>query len=161
MFRRLISATLLFLSASTCTHGQTDYPKNYFSPPLDSDLVVVGTFGEIRPDHFHTGIDLGTGEMEGWPVKASADGWISRIKVDSRGFGKALYITHPNGFVTVYGHLKSFEEPVASLVRKQQDKNEVYEVELFPKKNELKVKKGQIIALSGNTGKYFRPPPSL
>ncbi|MFN9958912.1 MAG: M23 family metallopeptidase, partial [bacterium] len=85
-----------------------NYPKNYFIAPLDTPLLLTGTFGEVRNDHFHSGIDISTGEQEGLPVKAAADGYVSRIKISADGFGRVLYVTHPNNYVTVYGHLKSF-----------------------------------------------------
>jgi hypothetical protein len=128
------------------------YPKGYFSAPLDTPLILVGTFGEIRHDHFHSGIDLGTGEQEGVPVMAAADGYISRIKVSADGFGKALYVTHPNGYVTVYAHLQKFTAPVNELVRNTQYSQQKFEIELFPKSKDFKVKGGEVIAYSGNTG---------
>ena len=133
-----------------------DPTKNYlnagFGNPIDTPFVLAGTFGEIRTDHFHTGLDFSTREQVGKSVYAAADGYISRIKVSSIGFGKALYITHPNGFVTVYAHLQSFSEPVDKWVRKLQYKNETYEIDESLDANKFKVKKGSIIALSGNSG---------
>ncbi len=143
---------LIFIALLAEVAPAQNYPIGYFSAPLDTPLVLVGSFGEIRQDHFHSGLDLGTGEQEGVPVMAAADGYISRIKISADGFGKTLYITHPNGYVTVYGHLQKFTAPVNELVRNTQYSQQKFEIELFPKSKDFKVKGGEIIAYSGNTG---------
>ena len=133
------------------------YPDHYFTPPLDTALILIGTFGEIRPNHFHTGIDLSTNQQEGKEVKAAADGYVSRIKISAGGFGKALYVTHPNGYVTVYAHLKKFRGDIQQLVLKNQYEQKSYEIELQPKPKEIKVKKHETIAFSGSTGETGGP----
>src|SRR5690349_12935719 len=104
--------SLLRTSAQDSTDLNAAYRNAGFGNPIDTPFVLAGTFGEIRNNHFHTGIDFSTKEQTGKPVYAAADGYVSRIKISSTGFGKALYITHPNGFVTVYAHLQSFSEPL-------------------------------------------------
>jgi hypothetical protein len=133
-----------------------EYPQNYFRQPLDIPVSLAGNFGEIRPNHFHAGIDFRTGK-EGLKVHASADGYVSRIKVSPVGYGKVIYITHPNGYVTVYGHLSRYSPEIAKYVKAAQYKAEQFEVELFPKPDEFPVKKGDVIAFSGNTGNSGGP----
>src|SRR4051812_6375563 len=96
---KLLLPLLFAFFAYTLSMGQ-NYPKDYFGYPINPPFILAGTFGEIRPDHIHTGIDFSTKEIEGLPVYAAADGYVSRIKVSADGFGKALYITHPNHYVT-------------------------------------------------------------
>jgi len=131
--------------------------KPLFGNPIDPPFTLAGTFGELRPDHFHTGIDFSTKEREGLPVYAAADGYVSRIKVAADGFGKAIYITHPNHYVTVYAHLKKYAKEIEKYVRKNQYEKESFEIELFPQANEIVVKKGEVIAYSGNTGNSGGP----
>jgi murein DD-endopeptidase MepM/ murein hydrolase activator NlpD len=132
--------------------AQVDYPKDYFSPPLDIPMQLSGNFGELRPNHFHAGFDLKTLQKEGLKVYAVADGYISRIKISTFGNGKAIYITHPNGFTSVYGHLQIANEGIEDYIKKNHYALKSFEIELFPKPEELIVKKGQVIAFSGNTG---------
>ena len=98
----------------------TEYPQNYFFRPLDLPPVLSGNFGEIRTNHFHSGLDLKTNQREGYPVYASADGYISRIRVQIGGGGNALYISHPNGFTTVYMHLRNFNERINMTLKSYQ-----------------------------------------
>ena len=140
-----------FIGISIFSNAQT-FPKNYFVAPLDTPLVLLGTFGEIRKNHFHSGIDLSTNQQEGKPVYSAADGFVSRIKISNGGFGKAIYISHPNGFVTVYGHLKKFNKTIQAYILKAQYEQKSYEVELKPAIAALIVKKNEVIAFSGNTG---------
>jgi len=133
-------------------HAQKDISKDYFIHPLDIPVVVSGTFGELRSNHFHSGLDMKTNGEEGLNVYAAAPGRISRIKVSHGGYGKAMYIVHPNGYSTVYAHLKKFSPEIEAFVKKQQYAKESYEIELFPKSGSLTVKQGDTIALSGNTG---------
>ncbi len=137
--------------------AQKSFPADYFRPPLDIPLYLSGTFGELRSNHFHAGIDIKTQGVEGLKVLAAANGYVSRIKVGLGGYGNALYITHPNGYVTVYGHLKSFDKAITAYVRKQQYKRKSFVIDLYPDKDMLKVKKGDVIALSGNTGGSLGP----
>ena len=132
--------------------AQVDYPKDYFSPPLDIPMQLSGNFGELRPNHFHAGFDLKTLQKEGLKVYAVADGYISRIKISTFGNGKAIYITHPNGYTSVYGHLQIANGLIEDYIKKSHYALKSFEIELFPKSDELIVKKGQIIAFSGNTG---------
>ena len=152
-----ISLTFLLLTILSTQLKAQRYPNSYFIPPLDTTLIIEGTFGEIRPDHFHTGIDFSTFEMEDMEVHAAADGYVSRIKISNGGFGKALYITHPNGLVTVYAHLKKFRDDIQRVVLNAQYEQKSYEVELQPKPKEIKVVKGEIVALSGSTGDAAGP----
>lgn len=115
-------------------------------------MLLSGTFGELRSNHFHTGIDIKTEGVEGQKVYAIDDGYVSRIKVSTSGYGKALYITHPDGKTSVYAHLKEFNKNINSYVVDEQYKREKFELQLFPKKDKFKIIKGQIIALSGNSG---------
>lgn len=131
---------------------QAQIPENYFSPPLKIPLILSGTFGELRSNHFHSGIDIKTQGVEGKNIYAAAEGYVSRIKISNYGYGKALYIQHPNGYTTVYAHLKKFAPKIEALVKAEQYANESYTVELFPDKNKLPVSKEEIIALSGNSG---------
>ncbi len=125
---------------------------NYFSSPLDIPLKLSGNFGEIRTNHFHSGLDLKTDSVEGKNVYAVADGYVSRIKVSAFGYGNALYITHPNGFVSVYGHLQRYVDTIASYVFQKQVEKQSFEIELFPDTNLFRFHKGELIALSGNSG---------
>lgn len=144
--------SLLFLFLGSLSFGQTNLSTDYFSNPLDINLILSGNFGELRSNHFHSGLDIKTQQREGLPVYASADGYISRINVQHFGYGKALYIQHPNGYTTVYAHLQRFAGEIQKYVKDYQYRKETYEVELFPDKTLIPVKKGDLIAFSGNTG---------
>lgn len=144
--------SLIFLLFTLTVFGQNDYPKDYFRSPLDIPLYLSGTFGELRGNHFHTGLDFKTQQKEGLNVYAAADGYVSRIKISTWGYGKAIYITHPNGYTTVYGHLQKASPAIEAYIKKTQYAQKAFEVEMFPTENELVVKKGDIIALSGNSG---------
>ncbi|MCA0931985.1 M23 family metallopeptidase [Lutimonas saemankumensis] len=148
---------LLLLAFCQKIASQSGYPKDYFINPLEIPLVLSGTFGELRSNHFHAGLDIKTQQVEGHKVVASADGYVSRINVSLWGYGNALYITHPNGYTTVYGHLQKFSPEIDAYVRKKQYENERYSIRLYPKSKELIVKKGQVIALSGNSGSSGGP----
>ena len=139
---------LFFISLN----AQDIYPKDYFKNPLDIDIVLSGSFGELRSNHFHSGLDIKTQGREGLNIYSSADGYVSRIKLSHYGYGKAIYITHPNGYTTVYGHLKDFSGEIETYIKNKQYEKETYEIELFPTPTELVLKQGDLIALSGNTG---------
>ncbi|WP_347374791.1 M23 family metallopeptidase [Aequorivita sp. Q41] len=143
---------LVLLFSCGMSFGQNNIPIDYFSNPLDIDLVLSGNFGEMRANHFHSGLDLKTQQREGLPVYAPADGYVSRINVQHFGYGKALYLLHPNGYTTVYAHLRSFAGDIEKYVKDTQYKKETFEIELFPEKSLIPVKKGDIIAYTGNTG---------
>ena len=142
----------LFLSVVTICNAQSSYPQNYFTSPLDITLVLSGTFAELRSNHFHSGLDIKTQGKEGFKTYASAEGYVSRIKISRYGYGKALYITHPNGYTTVYAHLQKFAPKIEAYVKKQQYKKETFELELFPKAEDLKITSKEVIAYTGNTG---------
>lgn len=156
-------STLLMLCSNIFIFGQASitmqntYPTNYFGSPLEIPLILSGTFGELRPNHFHAGLDIKTQQREGLKVCASAEGYVSRIKISHWGYGKVIYITHPNGYTTVYGHLQKFSNHIEAYVKKQQYKNETFEIQLFPAASELPVTDGEIIALSGSTGGFVGP----
>ena len=117
----------LFLLFTFLSFSQEKYPKNYFRNPLDIPIFLSGSFGELRSNHFHAGIDIKTQGKEGLNVFAVADGYVSRIKVQQYGYGKAIYITHPNGFTSVYGHLSKFNDEIEEYVRGIQYKKENYQ----------------------------------
>ena len=149
----------LFLSLllTTFSFSQVEYPKDYFRSPLNIDLIPSGTFAELRTNHFHAGMDIKTQQREGLNVYTVAEGYVSRIKVSHYGYGKVIYITHPNGYTSVYGHLSSYAPIIEAYVKAKQYKEESYEVELIPGIDELKVKADEIIAYSGNTGSSGGP----
>ncbi len=143
---------ILFLLLSSFSIAQNNYPQDYFRSPLDVTLILSGTFAELRSNHFHSGLDIKTQQRIGLNVYASASGFVSRIKVSHYGYGKALYITHPNGYTTVYAHLNKFSPEIEAYVKKHQYEKESFEIELFPNAEDLKIDKGAVVALSGNTG---------
>ncbi len=148
----------LLLVLSYFTHAQKKYPKNYFRSPLDIPIVLSGTFGELRNDHFHAGMDLKTQRRNGLKVYATADGYVSKIKVALWGYGKVIYITHPNGYTTVYAHLSKFGKGIQEYIKSIQYEKESYETgSIFPKEGEIPVKKGQVIGYSGDTGGFIAP----
>lgn len=142
----------LFFLIALQAFGQNQYPKDYFRSPLDIPLQLSGNFGELRPNHFHAGFDFKTQQREGLLVYAAADGFVSRIKIAENGYGKAIYITHPNGYTTVYGHLQSGYGAVEKRIKSEQYKAQSFEIDVTLPPHELMVKKGEIVAVSGNTG---------
>ena len=157
-----LSGTILSLSSTRglsqgLSADNTSYPTDFFRPPLDLPPALAGSFGEIRGNHFHSGLDYRTNQREGYPVYAVADGYISRLRVQIGGFGNALYITHPNGFTSVYAHLQRFNDRITQTLRDFQYRKETYDVDFPLLPIEIPVKKGEIIAWSGNTGSSGGP----
>lgn len=141
----------------TLGNAQEEVALDYFQSPLEIPLVLSGTFGELRNNHFHSGLDIKTQRRQGLKVLAAAEGSVSRIKIAHYGYGKAIYITHPNGYVTVYAHLKKFGATIEAYIKKQQYKKESFEIEIFPNADLLTIAKGEVIGYSGNTGSSGGP----
>lgn len=140
-----IYCILLFLTENV-------YSQSWMRPPIDSPLYLSGNLCALRGGHFHYGIDLPTNNTEGWPIRAVADGYVSRVNISPYGYGNALFITHYNGYTTVYAHLSKYETNIYNYILAQHYKRQSFSLDVFPTKNLLKVKKGDIIAYSGNSG---------
>ena len=138
---------LVFLLASICIYSQ-----RINNNPLGFESILSGTFGELRSNHFHSGLDIKTKGKEGAKVFSVNEGYVSRIKISRGGYGKAIYIKHLDGTTSVYAHLQKFSSKIDSIVKKLQYKNENYEIEFFPAVNEINISNNEIIAYSGNTG---------
>jgi len=135
---------LLFLITFT-SYSQSEYPQDYFRSPLDITLVLSGTFGELRSSHFHSGLDIKTQRKQGLKVYGSAEGYVSRIKISHYGYGKALYITHPNGYTSVYAHLQKFSDRIEKYIKECQYDKESFEVEVFPSTEELIITQNEVV----------------
>jgi murein DD-endopeptidase MepM/ murein hydrolase activator NlpD len=130
-----------------------NYPQDYFAWPVGSNEIgIVANFGELRPNHYHMGLDCRTDHHENVPVYASADGYIAKVKIEPYGFGRCIYINHPNGLTTVYAHLNAFEPALEKYITDQQYSLKQWHVFLDIPANLFKVKQGDYIAASGNTG---------
>src|SRR5690554_645791 len=143
--------TLLFLFLTISVTAQSGKVPD-FDAPIKIPLLVSGSFGELRSNHFHSGTDFSANFKTGDPVYAPADGVINRIKVSTFGYGKALYLKHNNGYTTVYGHLNDYGKKIDQYIKERQYQKQQFEIELFPLAKELPVKKGEIIGYIGNTG---------
>jgi len=137
--------------------SQPTFRQDYFIAPINISMFLSGSFGELRSNHFHSGIDIKTQGVSGHRIYASAEGYISRIKVEAAGYGNTLYITHPAGYTTVYAHLNRFRKDIADYVRELQYKQEKHALNTYPEKDKWKVEQGDFIALSGSSGYSFGP----
>ncbi len=140
------------------TWGQ-EIQKGYFQSPIKPGIrnYLAGNFAELRPNHFHTGLDYKFGGVEGEPIYAAADGWVHRIKISSFGYGNVIYLKHPSGHMTLYGHLRNFSPVLHAWMKKKIYEAKLNELEINLKEGELPVKKGELIANGGNTGSSGGP----
>lgn len=149
---------ILFLSVLAFSLPAQENRKADLRLPLDLPPVLAGNFGELRPNHFHSGIDFKTQGRTGFAVHSAADGYVKRVSVSPWGFGRAVYVDHPEiGLTTVYGHMEAFTPELEERVRQQQYKNEAFSVDLEFGENEFPVKKGDVLGRSGNAGSSFGP----
>ncbi len=142
---------LFFLFAGFCGLAQ-NYPRGYFRSPLDIPLYLSGNFGELRSNHFHTGLDIKTEGREGLNVYAIADGWVSRIKISAIGYGNIVYISHPNGYTSAYAHLSDYNLRITDYAKIIQYKQKSFEIDVQVPKGDLPVTKSEVIGFSGNSG---------
>lgn len=147
---------ILLIQISFNVQAQLDllkqYPQGYFRDPLAMPINLSGNFGELRPNHYHMGVDIKTMATVNHAVYAAAEGYIARIRIEPGGFGRAMYINHPNGLTTLYAHLNDFNPAIEAYVKKQQYSQESWRVFLELPAGLFPVKKGDFIAYSGNTG---------
>ena len=151
--------TIYFLALWFSASSQHLEPidRNYYAAPLKIPFFLSGNFAELRPNHFHAGIDIKTQGKTGLPVYAAAEGYIARITISPSGYGNVMYINHPNGTTTVYGHLDRFAPPIEEYIRKIQYEKEVFAIDQDIEEGILPVKKGEQIAKSGNSGSSGGP----
>lgn len=149
----LFFSGLMGLCSLSFAQTQT-YPKGYYQFPIRPGLTnsLAGGLGDLRTNHFHAGLDIRTEQREGLNVYAAAEGYVYKVAVQRSGYGNVIYLRHPNGQTTVYGHLLKFSDPLATYVREEQYKKQTFEIDLFPEAGKFSFRKGEIIALSGNTG---------
>lgn len=156
IFIILVLAALI-LSESAQAQRKQLAPDYYTYPVLNVAGLCSSNFGEMRPNHFHSGIDIKTDGVEGKPVVAAADGYIARIVLQPSGYGRALYVVHPNGTMSVYGHLSKFRADLDSLAADRRLRSKRNAIDFYLPEGRYKVKQGEIIGLSGNTGNSFGP----
>ncbi len=154
---------LLFVLLNFTVFGQNYQEKSInfetidLAPPMEIPLILAGNFGEMRSNHFHTGLDIKTKGVVGQKVFAIEDGYISRVRVSPWGYGNAIYIEHTNGLTSLYAHLSKFPPSIDSLIYAQQAKNESYVLDQVVLLDSFFVKKGELIAYSGNSGSSYAP----
>ncbi len=148
----LVAALFCSLQGLSQFFPATSYPRGYFRDPLDVPISLAANFGELRPNHYHMGLDIRTQHRVNLPVYAAADGYVARISIEPGGFGQAIYINHPNGYTTVYGHLNKFFPALAAWIHQEQYHRQSWQVYLEIPPALFPVKKGDLIAYSGSTG---------
>jgi len=153
VFRMILAGLLLFPNI----YSQKQIYFGKFNPPLDIPLYLSGNFGELRSSHFHSGLDFKTQGVTGKSVYSVNDGYVSRIKIQTLGYGNSIYITHPDGLTSVYGHLERFNDSIATYVKDYQYAKKNQTLDIYPDKELFQIKKGQLIAYSGNTGSSGGP----
>ena len=158
LFIHKVFFLFLFCASSTIGNAQALHfigdssLDGYFMNPVKGYVTCVGSFAELRRNHFHSGLDIRTGGKVGVPLYAAADGYISRINISAWGYGNSLYIDHPIGYTTVYAHISNFAPKIKEWVTEVQYQKELSELEAYPASNVIPVKKGELIAYSGNSG---------
>jgi Peptidase family M23 len=158
MRRTVFILFLLTILVSFTTSSKKSYPKDYFRSPVASTVRLSGTFGELRPNHLHAGIDIKAQNGKvGQAVFSAAKGYVSRIKVKAGGYGKVLYINHPNGYTTVYAHLQKFTKELEKFVKEKQYQKQSFEIDLFPRPNQFSLEKGEQLGKIGITGSSQGP----
>jgi hypothetical protein len=153
---------LFLLFVSTYSFSQTfftpkRYPKGSFSSPVKIPLSLAGNFGECRPNHFHSGLDVRTNKVENIPIYAIGDGYVSRVKIEAGGFGNAIYVTHANGYTSLYAHLNLFYSSLENHIRYNQYLQKSWKIDMSFLPHEFPISKGQFLANSGNTGSSQAP----
>ncbi len=138
-------------------YSQSKDSNLQYCQPMKIPMVLSGSFAELRSNHFHSGLDLKTNGREGEVVYCISEGYVSRIKVSAWGYGRALYITHADGHTSVYAHLQRFSDSIQKMVLARQYKNRDFETEIYPEKGKYKVKRGELIGWSGNSGSSGGP----
>lgn len=158
MHKRLLYSLGICYLILTAFGGAKNYPQDYFDLPVKRAAYLSGTFGELRANHFHSGIDIKSVDGKvGEALYAAAEGYVSRIKVQSGGYGNSLYINHPNGYTTVYAHLSAFSPEVAAYVKSKQYGKRSFTINLYPEKDKFQFAKGEEIGKLGTTGRSFGP----
>lgn len=138
-------------------NGQA-YDQTYFKSPVKYDMVLAGSFAELRNNHFHAGIDIKPSNPQAIDsIFVSAEGFVSRIKVERGGYGRAVYVDHPNGYTTVYAHLNRFNDTIREYISNLQKQAQSYEVDIYPKKGSLLLEQGAYIGILGNAGRSYGP----
>lgn len=145
------------LSAQNYQPKNIDFEGLDLLPPMKIEMILAGNFGEMRDNHFHTGLDIKTGGVEGHSLYAIEEGYVSRIKISPWGYGLAIYIQHPNGLTSLYGHMKSFSDKIDSVAYSYQKKFETYIIDQDVLGDSIYVKRGEVIGLSGNSGSSSAP----
>lgn len=148
-----VKVILIILLLNSVIYGQK-YDRNYLATPLKGKLRISSNFGELRPNHFHAGLDVKT-KTAGLKLRSAANGYVSRIKISSYGYGNVLYITHPNGLETVYAHMLRFNKKLWNYAKQIQYQKESYYIDIYPDSALFPVKKYDFIGLSGNSGHSF------
>ena len=148
----LLYFSMLFNSVTAQVFPEKNYPQHYFQWPVIAKHALAANFGELRPNHYHMGLDCKTDQKENVTVVAAADGYITKVKIEPYGFGRCIYINHPNGFTTLYAHLNDFYPALEKYITEQQYKLQSWKVFIDIPADLFTVKKGQFIAYSGNTG---------
>ena len=138
-------------------YTQVEYEKANFAAPMHIPLILSGNFAELRSNHFHTGLDIKTNGSEGYRIYSIDSGYVSRINISHWGYGRAIYVTHPNGYTSVYAHLSKFPEKIEKYLRKKQFEKETETITVYPDSLDLLVAKEEIIAYSGNSGSSGGP----
>jgi len=157
MFKYWIVLLLFTVCSDVILNAQKIPPQGYFRYPLLQPHSLSGSFGELRNNHFHSGIDFSGRGKEGQKIFAIADGYVSRVLVSPRGYGKAVYITHPNGYVSVYAHLKEFSSEISQYVKDEQYANQTFYLNSYLDPHTIQVLKGEVIGFLGNTGNSTGP----
>lgn len=150
---RIASSLLILFALCTSASAQgTAQTDPVYEVPLKIAYRISGSYAELRGNHFHAGLDMGTAGVENVEVHSAEKGWVSRVKVGPYGYGRALYISHPDGHTTVYGHLNGFSTKIDSVVRAKQYAEKQFSVEVFLPEGQLPVGRDEVVAYSGNTG---------
>jgi murein DD-endopeptidase MepM/ murein hydrolase activator NlpD len=145
----------LFIPASVSSQSLTEKQSIHYNAPLDIPLLLSANYGEYRSGHFHGGLDFKTQQVEGKNVFAVDSGYVFRIAVLEGSYGNAVYLKHPSGNISVYGHLSRFEPSLASYVKEQQYKKKSYTIDILPEAGLFVFKKGELVGWSGNSGSSF------